>query len=269
MSDISLKNYIHVHQNFISNDYSSLSFDPQPIHLIKTSVDSYQVFGGVLHGVAVEAIKKITSDNLSSVYTTFYNKCNPSHTVDIEVTLVVEKKSFSMYSVKMTQDENLIAISQVIVSQFDSPSNQDKFKINIPDGFPDVYNWLWDTDNVNIFTVLKSQISLIHGAINWFDGYKTDQSVLAVLSDYASITLVQFLSQMPKTITIHSQFFGSVDSQKVLGKTEILGFSPGSVSVRFNQHDLNGIPLCSTTLSCALLPLDSGMMNHFNSNYIS
>jgi hypothetical protein len=262
-----MKNYINIHSNFVSTEFSSLTFDPQNVHMIKTAPETYQIFGGALHAAVVKSAQQVTSNKISSVSTTFYNKSHSKETVNIEIKCLFEKKSISIYSVNVTQNEILLATSQVVTTPFDSPGDQSKFRIYVPQDFPDPYNWLWDTENESIFTILKSQISLSNGAINWFDGYNTDQSVLATLADYASIALVQYLGQMAKTVTMHSQFFGDFDSQKVLGQFEIVGFSPGSVSVKLNQYDLDGMPLCLTTLSCALLPLDPNMVNHFNKNY--
>jgi hypothetical protein len=262
-----MKNYIHTHPNFVSTEFSSLIFNPENVHMIKTAPETYQIFGGVLHAAIVDTMKHVTSNKLSSVSTTFYNKSHSRQTINIEVKLLFSKKSIAIYSVTLTQEEMLLATSQVVTTPFDIPNSNSKFKIHVPNDFPEPYNYLWDTENESIFTVLKSQISFSSGVLSQLEGYKTDASVVAALSDYSSIALVQYLGQMAKTVTMHSLFFGDFETEKSLAEFEILSFSPGAVSVRFDQYTDTGTPICFTNLSCALLPLDPNMVVHFNKNY--
>ena len=262
-----MKEYIHIHPNFVSNDFSSLTFSPQNVHMIKTAPETYQIFGGVLHGAAAKAVEKVTSNNISSVSTTFYNKSHSLQNVNIEVKCLFEKKSISIYSVTITQEEILLATSQVVTTPFDLPGDQSKFRKYIPKEFPEPYNWLWDPENESILTILKAQISFDSGVINWLEGYNTDNSVLCSISDFSSLALVQYLGQIAKTITMHSNFFGKFDTQKIFSEFEILAFSPGSINVRFDEYNLDGHPICFTKLSCALLPMHPDMVVHFNKNY--
>jgi hypothetical protein len=257
-----MKNYIQI------DDYStSLTFTPNAFHTIRTSPDTVQIFGGVLHGYAACVVEKEKSIPISSLSTTFLNRSTSLSPITASISPLIERKSLSVYNVFLEQDGTLLAISQAICSPNSVPADQSKFTKMIPSSFPEPYNWLWDKDNESLFTNLKAQISLNEGAILWLEGYKTDTSVICTLSDFSSIALVQFLGQIPRTTNMHSQFFSPFDSDKLFSEFQILGFSPGSVNVRLDHYDLNGNPVSFTRLSSALYPLDPNMINHFNKNY--
>jgi acyl-CoA thioesterase len=257
-----MKNYIDLKKDFLN-----LTFIPNLAHTIRTSPDTVQLFGGALHGCAAKVIEQEKNIPISSLSTTFLNSSDSLSPILVTVTPLVEKKSLSIYNVFLEQEGNLLSVSQAICSPNPVPADQSKFRILVPKKFPEPHNWLWDTKNESIFNYLKAQISLNEGIVNWLDGYKTDISAICTLSDFGSIILVQFLSQIPRTITIHSQFFNSFDSDKLFSEFEILGFSPGSVSVRFDQYDLNGNPVCFSRLTSSLRPMHPDSVNRFNETY--
>jgi hypothetical protein len=257
-----MKEYIEINKSTIG-----YSFTPKLNHTIRTAPDTVQIFGGVLHGYAASVVEKDKSIPISSVSTTFLNRSTSLSPITANISLLIERKSLSVYNVHLEQEDTLLSVSQVICSPNPIPADQSKFIKRVPSSFPEPYNWLWDKDNDSLFTDLKAQISLNEGAILWLEGYKTDISVICTLSDFSSIALVQFLGQIPRTTNMHSQFFSLFDSDKLFSEFEILGFSPGSVNVRLDHYDLNGNPVSFTRLSSALYPLDPNMINHFNKNY--
>jgi hypothetical protein len=257
-----MKQYLQINKDFIN-----FTFTPNLTHTIRTSSDTVQIFGGVLHGYAASVVEKEKSIPISSVSTTFLNRSTSLSPISANISPLIERKSLSVYNVFLEQEDQLLAVSQVICSPNPIPADQSKFIKRIPTSFPEPYNWLWDKDNESLFTNLKAQISLNEGAILWLEGYDTDTSVVCTLSDFSSIALVQYLGQIPRTTNIHSQFFSPFDSDKLFSEFQILGFSSGSVSVRLDHYDLNGNPICFSRLSSALYPMDSNMINHFNKNY--
>lgn len=241
--------FLSVHES----DKGSYTFSPLSCHTIQSSLNSFQVYGGVLHALPVQILKQTYSLPVFNVDTTFLSRSNSSDPLTINKNVIFEKEHDALFQFQIYQNDTLISISFVTCSDrsFYPYKNQPiTYFVPKDEDFSQKHVWNWDPNKETILGLFDAYFAFSTGLEAYadlsFSGYSNDAVINSVFADFSAIFLPFQIAKVGKTYKLSTHFFVDNFPERTILSHIINGFSRGSVNVNLVQLDSYGNPLSST-----------------------